>query len=228
MILFFDLDDTLVDSELAHKLAIQKIYRENSFPSDMAEDSVVAIWLTITEHFLNLYYENKISLKQQRAFRIIDLWKNLGIEIDEEKALLIYQQYHYHFIHSCNLFPETRSVLEKLTGHHLGIISNGVYTDQITKLRNNQIDHFFKDCIISEKIGFSKPRKEIFDFAAQQVNAPLEKCIYIGNSYELDYIGSLNSGMKAIWLNYKRTEKHPDAENIYTLAELIDHPYLRE
>ena len=39
--------------------------------------------------------------------------------------------------------------------------------------------------------------------AALEIGETTSNCIYIGDSYDLDYVGSINSGMKAIWLDRK-------------------------
>ncbi|WP_372935731.1 HAD-IA family hydrolase [Mariniphaga sediminis] len=77
--------------------------------------------------------------------------------------------------------------------------------------KTKQITSFFSKIIVPEDIGFSKPAKEIFFYAAQEFGASLSNCIYIGDSYELDYLGSMNAGMRSILLDRKK---------IYSLNQL--------
>lgn len=226
MTIFFDLDDTLIDSEAAHIWAIGKIwqdfFRGNTIPEHLSHQ-----WITLTDKYLKLYFENQLSLEEQRIRRIIDLWEVYGIKITPEEAQTIYSQYHEHFLNSCLCFPDAITTLEKLKHFSLGIISNGSYVDQIHKLKLNNLLHYFEVIVISEKAGVSKPDKDIFRMACQQANSVLSDCIYIGNSYELDYLGSLNSGMKAIWLDRNSQDISSDAERILSLDELANHHFLR-
>ena len=101
------------------------------------------------------------------------------------------------------------------------------YEDQIHKLKLNDLLQHFDVIVISGNLGVSKPDKDIFRIACQQANSNVSDCIYVGNSYELDYLGSLNSGMKAIWLNRKSTDNNSYAERIHSLEELANHHSLR-
>jgi len=225
MVIFFDIDDTLVDSELAHKKAIRTVSSEFSLINKISEH-IDLEWLSITDKYLKLYFDNQITLCQQRHLRIMEFWNSNGQQITEEQARIIYQRYHLIFLHSCHCFIDTISTLGKLQDYKLGIISNGTYSDQIFKLEHNHLAPFFHKIIVSEKVGFSKPDKEIFRIAARQINLPLSDCIYIGNSYDLDYLASLNSGMKAIWLDRKSTQNDSQSETIHSLIQLVNHPYL--
>ena len=226
MTIFFDLDDTLVDSEAAHILAIGKIWQEYSL-ENIVPEYIGQQWITITDKYLKLYFENQLSLEEQRIQRIIDLWEIYGRKITPEEAKIVYAQYHEHFLNSCLCFSDTIPALEKLKHFSLGIISNGSYGDQIYKLERNDLLHYFEVIIISEKAGVSKPDKEIFRIACQQTHSNLSDCIYVGNSLELDYLGSLNSGMKAIWLDRNSSDNSPNAERIQSLDELENHHFLR-
>lgn len=219
IIIFFDLDDTLVNSEAAHIKAIGEVWQnysqENTFPEHIGQH-----WITITDKYLKLYFENQFSLEEQRIRRIIDLWEVYGRKITPEEAKIVYNYYHEHFLNSCHCFSDTIPALEKLKHFPLGIISNGSYGDQIYKLERNNLLHYFEVIVISEKAGFSKPDQEIFRIACDQSNSKPSDCIYVGNSIELDYQGSLNSGMKAIWLDRNGTDISFEAKRIQSLIEL--------
>ncbi len=229
MVIFFDIDDTLINSEVAHVNAIRETCSEYALK---IENTTISDreWLTITDKFLKLYFEGEISLSQQRILRIREFWERFGQQITAEKAQIVYHRYHQLFLRSCKAFNDTISSLEILSSSHgkLGIISNGVYSDQIFKLKNNRLLPYFKYLIVSEKVGFSKPDKEIFDFASRQTGTVISDCIYIGDSYQLDYVGSLNAGMKPIWLDRKYTDGAPDCIKIHSLNDLEKHVYFGE
>ena len=221
MVVFFDIDDTLIDSELAHLKTIKKIYQQYLIINEDNE-SVENGWLSITENYLKLYFEGRITLDQQRILRIMEFWKSKGQQIDEDQAGKIYHHYHQLFLQTCISFNDAIPVLAKLKAcrYKLGIISNGAYSDQLFKLKNNKLIQYFDQIVISEKAGFSKPDKEIFHLAARQAGEIPSNCIHIGDSYELDYLGSINSGMKAIWLDRKNSDTKCNCKTIHLLNEL--------
>jgi putative hydrolase of the HAD superfamily len=216
MTIFFDLDDTLVDSDSAHLIAIRKVCVEFSLTVNDFSN-----WLIITNKYLELYFENKLTLEEQRSNRIIEFWASNGCKIDQSEAKNIYNKYHYFFLDSCLCFNDTILTLEKIKHLQLGIITNGSYSDQIYKLKNNGLDHYFSKIIISEKVGLSKPNQTIFEIASIQSETPITECIYVGNSYEIDYLGALNAGMKAIWLDRNETTIDYGTNKINSLSQLV-------
>ncbi len=219
MILFFDIDDTLVDSKSAHRIALNKTRSEYSLAIN--PEDIFARWIDITSRYLKLYFQNKITLTAQRTGRIKELWEMAGLQITDDEAFQVYENYHRFFLQSCKAFPETIPVLEKLKDFRLGIITNGTVADQTRKLVCNGLIHYFDPVIISEGVGFSKPRKEIFQIAAERSGHHLSECIFIGDSYELDYQGGLNAGMRTVWLNRNEERKNSEEVSVSSLSEFV-------
>lgn len=220
MMIFFDLDDTLLDSEAAHRVALMKIINDFSLKAD--PEKIFPGWIRITDHYLNLFFRNFISQGEQRTKRIKELFRICGREIPDEEAIPVYLKYHRYFIESCKAFPETIPVLEKLQGFRMGIISNGPAADQTKKLVDNKLIGYFYPVIISEAIGHSKPQREIFDAALAAAGELPSDCIFVGDSFENDYIGGKNAGIRTIWLDRKKSQASPDCETIHCLSELIN------
>ncbi len=219
MMIFFDLDDTLLDSESAHKVAVKKIFDDYSL--DVVPEEIFSEWITITDHYLNLYFREVISQREQREKRITELFRICGKTIPREEAIPVYLKYHRHFVDSCEVFPETISVLEELQCFRMGIITNGPVADQTKKLVNNKLIGYFNPVIISEAVGHAKPQREIFDAALRLAGEVPSDCIFIGDSYENDYLGGWDAGIRAIWLNRKSSQPFPGCETIQCLRDLL-------
>ncbi|MBD0777817.1 HAD family hydrolase [Maribacter sp. ANRC-HE7] len=226
MYIIFDLDDTLVDSEQGHIKAINLIYQD-FFPNVQPTFDISSIWLNITNHFLELYFKDELSLEQQRVARIQKFWEICGSELNRRSAKEVYEKYDNYFLNSCHNFNDTIKTLQQLSKFELLIISNGSYADQIYKLKNNNLLKYFKQIFISDKVGFSKPDKRIFQYAANELNTSMSNCLYIGNSYKLDYIGARDAGMKAIWLDRNSTGYDIVNNKISSLEQLTEHPILQ-
>lgn len=221
MMIFFDVDDTLLDSESAHKVALTKITDE--YALRVNPDEIFAEWMNLTNHYLNLFFRNMISGTDQQAKRITELFRIAGEKIPEEETKPVYLKYRRYFVKSCRVFPETIPVLERLHECRMGIITNGPVADQSYKLEKNGLIRYFDTVVISEAVGYSKPEKEIFDAALQKAGQIPSGSIFIGDSYENDYLGGKNAGMKAIWLDRKKSPNPAGCESVHSLVELIDH-----
>ncbi|WP_339840806.1 HAD family hydrolase [uncultured Maribacter sp.] len=226
MYIIFDLDDTLVDSEQGHRSAINLIYKDH-FPNLLPKINISSIWLNITNHYLELYFRGELSLEQQRVARIQKFWEICGAKLNEESAKKIYKKYQRYFLNSCLNFEDTIETLKLLSTFELLIISNGCYADQIYKLKNNNIIKYFKHIFISDRVGFSKPDKRIFQQVAYELNTCISNCLYIGNSYPLDYLAARDAGMKAIWLDRNSTGGENGNNNISSLKQLPKHRFLQ-
>ena len=87
--IFFDIDDTLIDSESAHRTAIIKLCDKYNIQK-RNPGRISDIWLAITGKYLNQFSEKKISLNEQRTYRIRDFWNFIGMKISGDEALDIY------------------------------------------------------------------------------------------------------------------------------------------
>ena len=220
--IFFDIDDTLIDSESAHRTAIIKLCDKYNIQK-RNPGRISDIWLAITGKYLNQFSEKKISLNEQRTYRIRDFWNFIGMKISGDEALDIYKDYHNYFLYSCLPFADTENCLRRMKDHKLGIISNGIFSDQIVKLQINNLENFFNVIVVSEIAESNKPDKEIFNYAAKRASVDLPDCIYIGNSYAVDYLGALNAGMKPVLLDRKYVYTTIGCQKIHSLDELFQY-----
>jgi HAD superfamily hydrolase (TIGR01509 family) len=221
MVIFFDIDDTLIDSESAHIYAIQQIYQYHFSNLATSLNDIVHRWIEITNKNLNLFFKGELTLEQQRINRIVEFWQINGVNISKDEAKKIYSQYHLFFLQACKIFSDVMPTLEELKNYHqLGIISNGIYSDQMCKLKHNNLLYLFDEIFISENVGHSKPDKEIFLYAAREMGVCLSQSIYIGDSYKLDYLGGKNAGMNTILLDRKKTSNNFECNKIHSLFEL--------
>jgi len=85
------------------------------------------------------------------------------------------------------------------------------------------LDEFFEDCIVSARVGFAKPRKEIFEIGIN-VAGTAKKCIMIGDNPVDDIKGAKECGFDTILVN----DRHPDYSGEYcdyickTLTDMLD------
>ena len=190
---FFDIDDTLLDTSSFAALARQAA--------------------------INTMVENGLPLKNDEAYKLLkEIIIEKGSNYDkhfnlltktvcrkENNLLIALGMITYHNVKFALLspFPRTTDILIylKTKGYKLGVISNGLAIKQWEKLIRLNLHHFFDEIITSEEIGFEKPNKRIFEEALSKMNCKAEKSIMVGDKYEIDILGAIGAGMSAILVN---------------------------
>lgn len=127
-------------------------------------------------------------------------------------------------------YPHVPEVLGRLAsmGKRLGVISNW---DPSAKpiLANLGILDCFEVVVISSEVGVSKPDERIFRIAFERAGVTPERCLYVGDNYYDDSVGSSAVGMKSLIVNRFGTfgvEELSDQPLIADISGLI--PYLEE
>ncbi|MEM4311654.1 MAG: HAD family hydrolase [Nitrososphaerales archaeon] len=124
------------------------------------------------------------------------------------------------------LNSEAREVLGyfKEKGYKLGLISNVnryglAYRKLLTELK---LINYFDSLIFSSDVGSAKPDRLIFDYSLKELKVNDYEVIHIGDSYEHDILGALNSGIKAIlymglWDKFEEARKVKRENSNYNL-----------
>jgi len=113
-------------------------------------------------------------------------------------------------------FPETRRVLERLRARdfELGVISNA--TDLTRRVLDRlHLSQFFDFVIVSEDVGYRKPRPEIFRLATKMGGTAPNRSLHIGDKFAVDVVGACRAGMNAVLLD--RTHVYDDLDCIRAL-----------
>ena len=82
----------------------------------------------------------------------------------------------------------------------LGVISNWDCTARDVLSAAGLID-YFDHLIISCEVGVNKPDPQIFKLALQTADVKAQECIYVGDNYYDDVLGSRKVGMVAVIIN---------------------------
>jgi putative hydrolase of the HAD superfamily len=191
--IFFDIDGTLLDTtnfaEIARRGAID-VMIEYGLPSTQNE-TYKLLKEIIAEKGSN--YGKHFNILTERI-------------CGKENPLLIAAGIStYHNIKFSLLRPFSKTVETliylKNKGYKLGIISNGLTIKQWEKLIRLGIHEFFDEIITSEEVGYEKPNKEIFEEAMERMKSKPENSIMVGNKFETDILGAMNTEMPSILVN---------------------------
>ena len=82
----------------------------------------------------------------------------------------------------------------------LGIISNWDDTAR-NVLNGTELNEYFDPIIISSEVNCKKPDPKIFELALDKAGVSAGECIYVGDNYYDDAVGSRAVGMQSLILN---------------------------
>lgn len=124
-------------------------------------------------------------------------------------------------------YDGVQGMLEELQKRSIGrgIISNWDLTAR-DMLKNAGILEYFDPIIISSEVGHNKPDVEIFNLALETAGIASEDCIYVGDNYYDDALGSRKVGMEPLIINRFGSlgvEEITDCKIIKHVAEILDH-----
>ncbi|MCK6648328.1 MAG: YjjG family noncanonical pyrimidine nucleotidase [Bacteroidia bacterium] len=223
--IFFDLDRTLWDFETnSHETLIELIDKYKLVEKGVTSPTIfIQEYYTINDVLWEEYRQGKIDkelLRFERFKRALDKYEIVDRKLIEDFG----NDYVYLSPLKTNLLPHTEEILDYLKSKYvLHIITNGFEEVQHIKLKNSGIDHYFSEIITSERAGYKKPDKRIFDFSVSLADTQVEKSIMIGDSLDADILGAKNAGMHQIFFN-PNEEDHSEeiTHEISSLKELRD------
>lgn len=99
--------------------------------------------------------------------------------------------------------------------------SNGIFKMQENRLKKSNLDKYFDNIFVSDKIGFEKPDKKFFQKIMDLTKFSNDDLIMIGDSIKSDIIGAKNSKIKSIYFN-KEDKKISDKNFTYQVKNLSE------
>jgi len=128
---------------------------------------------------------------------------------------------HMRGLSSAVEFPaENETALEKVRekGYRMAIVSNFDYAPAAYALIEKfRIGRFFERIVISEEVGWRKPKPIIFTRAMELMGISPDEALFVGDNFTADICGAKGIGIDAVWLNYKKENEenlHPEPDYI--------------
>lgn len=197
--IFFDIDRTLLDHDSAERAAAIQFHAGHAASFPESPDEFVARWHMLAETHMRRYFDGLTTFAGQRRSRMRELFGREALS--DSEADMLFDAYLSKYKANWSLFPDVLPCLDRLAGARLGIISNGNSLLQREKLQNTGIVDRFDVVVMSGDVGHAKPSQAIFHAACAGAGEAPENCVYIGDDFAVDAIGSRQAGMHGIWLN---------------------------
>ncbi|WP_229782733.1 HAD family hydrolase [Oceanobacillus indicireducens] len=220
--LAFDLDDTLYDRAQPLKKAFREFIQEDR----------IDFWkfheiFQINGEIAFVKEKNQIwTLEQSHIFRIKETLKQLGVEINDEQAIM-FQKTYEQYQQEIEVYPLIIEILDFLMKKEVLsiIITNGPKFHQRKKIRNLGLEKYFspEKIFVSGEEGIAKPDKGIFELAENRFQLNKATTWYIGDSYSNDIIGAREAGWNSIWFNPRneKCEKNIATSTVSSTSELF-------
>ena len=218
MVIFFDVDDTLLDNATAQKCAAHKFAQNFYDVLGIEADAFVLQWHDVIARHYARYLAGEISFQEQRRGRVREFF---GPQLSDLEADELFNVYLKYYEESWVLFPDVVPTLELLADFKLGVITNGNPRQQHKKLQRFGMADRFAVIVTPEDVGVSKPHPQIFRHACECVEARPADCLYVGDQLETDAQAARSAGLISVWLSREVvTMPVPDIDVIHTLTEL--------
>jgi putative hydrolase of the HAD superfamily len=123
------------------------------------------------------------------------------------------------------LYSDSLPALQELRcrGVKIGIVSNFAW--HLPRLVDMlEIDYLVDDVVTSARVGYRKPRPEIFRLAVDRIGATVSTSVFVGDDPECDLAGARRAGLHAILVD--RDRRFPDerrrVESLFDVSDYLD------
>ncbi|KAM3931559.1 N-acylneuraminate-9-phosphatase [Leptodactylus fuscus] len=201
---FFDLDNTLIDTSGASRKAIGEVMKLlvdksqfseeearvicNHFQTKLLHETFDSSNMTIDDlrvsHFETSMQEIRSGDHKDLAKECYDLWKTIRLQL-------------------MTLPESTKNMLSELRkSANLVLLTNGNRQVQREKIEACGVGPYFDAVVVGGEHTEEKPAPSIFLHCCDLVQVKPEDCVMVGDNLDTDILGGLNAGLKAtIWLN---------------------------
>lgn len=217
MVVFIDIDDTLLDFTKCANDAIKSACNKFSVPYTTT--------LVDTFHPINLDLWHRLEKKEVTKEKLFDtrfqiVFDKLGIKAD---GIAFETAFRENFHESAILVDGARDLLEYLRSKYkVYVASNASMHQQTNRMKRAELDGYIDGYFVSEEIGFPKPQKEFFDACFKALpDVKPQDVVMIGDSLSADIKGACEYGLKTIWYNH-RNEPTSDVKCDYIVSRLSE------
>lgn len=239
-ILFFDMYQTLVDTQLGDKKeAEEKAYKAvfvEFLLKNNVEEAVANTFQSNYESLRDAFYVRHDKKTEHHDFKRIlaETFKNFySLEVDERALLDLIWQYRILVRGDTKIYPNVKETLEILSKEYTMFIAS--YTQasySFLELEQFGVKDYFSGFVFSSDIGYKKMSDTFYKKCVEASGTEAENCVMIGDNRLEDIYMAHKNGMKTIWvknpvtMNSKqdveiRYDKELELKNFTDLVDLV-------
>lgn len=230
----FDVDDTIYNQILPFRDACRDVL---TVEVPEQPEAWYQMFLKCSQEMFRANENGEISLEESRVQRAVNTMKRCKIPFSREQAVTFQERYLYHQL-TLQISDTMRGILTECIskGSALGILTNGPYEHQMSKIRAMHLPELIPEdhILVSEKAGYTKPDVRIFRMMEEMLDMEPQQIYMIGDSYANDIAGAVDAGWHSIWMNHHHRSlpdggKQPEfvVQSEEELAELVGNLMIR-
>ena len=211
--LLFDLDNTLIDRQLAARALMHHIV-DADFNTSKSTTEIEAIVDRLME-----WDEEGATPKDIVFSQYLSIYPHEGRTWEDYNRM-----WWNHLGEYTTPYPKAIEVLKTLKKKYkLGMITNGVGLTQRMKIAKFGCEPYMDLILVSGEEGIHKPDSRIFQKALDLLHVSAQETAFIGDSLQFDMEGSIAVGMTPIWIypDPSKTTELP-VTRIYKIEDLLE------
>lgn len=214
--LLFDADNTLLDFSRSEHEAIGECFRSFGLP---AGDREIACYSAINDSYWKRLERGEVRKEDLYWMRFQTYLETQGLQGDAKE---MNRRYKLRLAEKSYLWDGALEVCRTLCAHYrLYLITNGDKYVQDHRFRPSPLFPLFKDCFISEEIGYEKPSAAYFDAVRQRIpDFSVSGALVIGDSLTSDILGGIRAGIDTCWFNPRNKPIPADMRITYVIHDL--------
>ncbi|MDV3309383.1 MAG: YjjG family noncanonical pyrimidine nucleotidase [Cyclobacteriaceae bacterium] len=219
---FFDLDHTLWDYDTNSRETLIEIFEQHGLAQRGVPDATTFanVFQETNDRLWYQFDRGLITSETLRNDRFVAILRAFGVD-DAELASQLSDDYLHACPRRCNLMPHAIDTLQYLSGRYaLTVVTNGFEDVQKIKLTSGNLLNYFDHIVTSQKAGYRKPAKEIFEYALRSNAVRPEETLMVGDNLLTDIGGAVNASIDTAFFNPQRTP-HDTPVN-YEISSLIE------
>lgn len=214
--LLFDVDDTLLDFNLAENAALTRLFEQEKMTVTLA---MLTRYKEINNGLWRAFERGEVTKSVLHNTRFSEFFKGYGMEVDGAHFEAEFQK----FLQEAHDYVEgAYEVIAQLAeSYDLYVVSNGKTATQNKRLMDADLARYFKGIFISEQTGYQKPMTQFFDYVFTRIDGlDKDKTLIIGDSLTADIKGGLQAGIHTCWFNIHNIENVTDIKPHYEIKKL--------
>ena len=219
--LLLDVDDTLLSFKASEVESLVKVMEKYDMP---VTDENIELYHQINDSLWQDLEKGKIKKHIIGKTRFQKFCKAIGVQVKNPEQLN--REFMANMRESAVLIDGAIEFLQDVEDYAtIAIVTNGTDSVQAGRLKISGIADYADGVYTSEKVGATKPNKQIFLAALKDLGVENHsKVLVVGDRLQSDIKGGLNAGLDTCWLNFNGEE---NTTNIKPKYEVRDYTQLK-